>query len=132
MIGSTRQIRVFVHREPVDMRKQYDSLAVLVSRSLGADALSGDLYVFVGRTRKRAKVLYWDGTGLCLFAKRLEKGLFIAPWAQPSAGPLAITTTELALLLEGSELVGRTPLSPSPFPLAANGFGFVRRREHIE
>ncbi len=116
MIGSTRQIRVFVHRSAVDMRKQYDSLSALVSAS-GASVLSGDFYVFVGRTRKRAKVLYWDGTGLCLFAKRLEKGQFVAPWERPSDDALVLTTTELALLLERQR--ARRPHAAQPVaPLA--------------
>ena len=126
MIGSTRSIRVFVHRDPVDMRKQYDSLAAVVSGPLGGQVMSGDLFVFIGKTRKRAKVLYWDGTGLCLFAKRLEKGRFVAPWDRPGNGALMLTQTELALLIEGSDLVGRTPLSPSPFQPTPIGIGFVR------
>lgn len=97
------------------MRKQFDTLAALVERDLKQPLLSGDLFVFIGRTRKRAKVLYWDGTGLCLFAKRLEKGLFIAPWADATSGPMTITTAELTLLLEGCTLVGKAPLSPPPF-----------------
>jgi transposase len=115
MIGSGRSIRVHVHREPVDMRKQFDTLAALVERDLRQPLLSGDLFVFIGRTRRRAKVLYWDGTGLCLFAKRLEKGLFIAPWADSESTPLTITTAELTLLLEGCTLVGKASLSPAPY-----------------
>jgi transposase len=80
------------------------------------------MFLFVGRTRKRAKILYWDGTGLCLFSKRLEKGLFAAPWSKASAQPQVWTTTELSLFLEGSELVGKVALSPPPLvptPLGA-------------
>lgn len=112
MIGSTRQVSVFAFGEPTDMRKSYDTLAVLVTRELGRDVLSGDLFVFVGKTRRRAKVLYFDGTGLCLFQKRLEKGRFAAPWQQRGEGVLRWTMSELSLFLEGSELVGRVPLSP--------------------
>ena len=115
MIGSGRQVRVHVHRAPVDTRKQFDTLAALVERDLKQPLLSGDLYVFIGRTKRRAKVLYWDGTGLCLFAKRLEKGLFIAPWADGKTGPMTITPAELSLLLEGCTLVGKTTLSPPPY-----------------
>ena len=112
MIGSTRQVSVFAFAAPTDMRKSYDTLAVLVTRELGRDVLSGDLFVFVGKTRRRAKVLYFDGTGLCLFQKRLEKGRFAAPWQQRGDGALRWTMSELSLFLEGSELVGRVPLSP--------------------
>jgi transposase len=76
--------------------------------------LSGDVYLFVGKTRTRAKALYFDGTGLCLFSKRLEKGRFAAP-REAGEGPLRWTMSELALFLEDSDAVGRLPLSPPVF-----------------
>ena len=112
MIGSTRNVLVRAHATPVDMRKSFDTLSALVTAA-GFEVLSGDLFLFVGKTRTRAKVLYWDGTGLCLFAKRLERGRFAAPWR--TTGAMRLTTTELALFLEGSTLVGKVPLSPEPF-----------------
>ncbi|MEZ4297011.1 MAG: IS66 family insertion sequence element accessory protein TnpB [Polyangiaceae bacterium] len=115
MIGSTRQVSVYAYGRPVDMRKSFDTLAALVKSELRREVLSGDVFVFVGKTRRRAKVLYWDGTGLCLFAKRLEKGHFAAPWQVQHEGPLRWTMSELSLFLEGSELVGRVPLSPEPW-----------------
>lgn len=115
MIGSTRQVAVYAYARPVDMRKSFDTLAVLVKSGLGREVLSGDVFVFVGKTRRRAKVLYWDGTGLCLFAKRLEKGRFAAPWERRTEGALRWTMSELSLFLEGSELVGRIALSPEPW-----------------
>jgi transposase len=115
VIGSTRQVQVFVHREAVDMRKQFDALSVLVASGLKRELLSGDVFLFVGKTRRRAKALYWDGTGLCLFAKRLEKGRFVAPWEKVGNGPLTWTMSELSLFFEGSELVGRVRLSPEPY-----------------
>lgn len=108
MLTPSRSRRVFAYQQPCDMRKQFDSLAALVTSAMGHDILSGDLYLFVGRTRTRAKVLYFDGTGLCVFAKRLERGRFAAPWE----GQNELTESELQLLLEGAELVGRMPLSP--------------------
>jgi transposase len=115
VIGSTRQVAVYAHRTPVDMRKSFDTLTALVAQGLGRDVLSGDLFLFVNKRRRRAKVLFWDGTGLCLYAKRLEKGLFAAPWACDGDGPLSMTVTELQLLLEGSALVTKVPLSPAPW-----------------
>ena len=86
---------------------------------LGRDPLAGDFYVFTNRTRKRAKVLLWDGTGLCIYAKRLEQGRFACLWREPStAAPLHLTMSELQLFLEGSAFVGRMPLSPAPFVVA--------------
>lgn len=113
MIGPTRRVRVFAFTAPVDMRKSYDTLGAVVAQQLGHDVLEGDVFLFVGRTRKRAKVLYWDGTGLCVLQKRLEKGRFAAPWERAkSSVALEWTPSELALFMEGSEHVGRLSLSP--------------------
>jgi transposase len=117
MIGSTRKVSVFAYCFPTDMRKQYDSLAELVRQQFGQTVLSGDLFLFVGKDRKRAKVLHWDGTGLCIYSKRLEKGHFPAPWKQPATTPLQLTVTELELFLQGSERKIWVPLSPQPFCL---------------
>ena len=115
MIGSTRLVTVLAYAAPVDMRKSFDGLTALVTQELGQDVLAGGVYLFISRSRKRAKVLFWDGTGLCLYAKRLEKGRFTAVWEGKSGVPVRMTTTELALFLEGSELAGRVTLSPPPF-----------------
>jgi transposase len=115
MIPLPRAVRIWVHREPVDMRKSFDTLSALVLRAFSADVLSGEVFVFIGRRRRHAKLLYWDGTGLCVLAKRLSKGHFAAPWQQPEANAQTWTMNELMLFLEGSELVGRVPLSPPPW-----------------
>jgi len=115
VIGSTRQLSVFAVARAVDMRKGFEGLAALVREELQRDPLSGDLFLFCGRTRKRAKVLMWDGTGLCLFAKRLEQGRFAALWREGARESLTLTLSELQLFLEGSTLVGRVALSPPPF-----------------
>jgi transposase len=107
--------RVFVYREPVDMRKAYDTLGALVQGAMKKELLSGDVFVFIGRRRKRAKALYFDGTGLCMLCKRLETGHFAAPWRRPGEGPLELTRNELLLLLEGSEHALRMKLSPAPY-----------------
>lgn len=114
MIGTSRQVRAFAYASPVDMRKGFDGLFALVRRELGRDPLSGDLYLFVNRSRKRAKVLLWDGTGLCIYAKRLEKGVFACLWRAGDGAALDLSVTELQLFLEGSALVGRVALSPAP------------------
>jgi len=120
VIGSTRQVAVRAYAAPSDMRKIFDSLSARVTQGLGRDVLSGDLFLFVSKNRRRAKVLYWDGTGLCVFAKRLEQGRFAAPWERGEGGELRLTVSELALLLEGSEVIGRMPLSPLPFSLTVS------------
>ena len=98
MIGSTRSVRVLAYTKPTDMRKGFDGLFGLVKDHLGRDPLSGDLYLFVAGNRRRAKVLLWDGTGLCLYSKRLERGRFAQVWSDP---PQELTMAELQLFLEG-------------------------------
>jgi transposase len=85
MIGSTRSLRVWAYPAPADLRKGFDGLSGLVTR-LGQDPLAGDCFLFVNRLRTRAKVLLWDGTGLCVYHKRLEQGRFAALWAPDGAG----------------------------------------------
>ena len=99
MIGSTRQVAVWAYGTPADLRKGFDGLSALVSQGLGRDPLSGDCYLFVNATRKRAKVLLWDGTGLCIYAKRLERGRFA--WPSARDGKVFLTPAQLAMLMEG-------------------------------
>ena len=115
MIGSTRALRVWVCPTPTDMRRSFDSLRAWSQVALGRDVLAGDLVLFVSRNRQQAKVLLWDGTGLCIYAKRLERGLFNAPWLAPSRQPWQLTMTELALFLEGSKVVGFVPMGPPAY-----------------
>jgi transposase len=115
VIGSTRQVAVFAHGAPCDMRKGFDGLAAVVTQQLSRDPLSGDVFLFVNRSRKRAKVLLWDGTGLCIYAKRLEKGRFACLWRDREGDTVRLTMSELALFIEGSALVGRVKLSPDEF-----------------
>ena len=125
MIGSTRQLTVYAQGAPTDMRKSFDALSALVTQVLKRDPLSGDLYLFASKNRKRAKVLMWDGTGLCVYAKRLEQGRFACLWESPASRELRLTMSELQLFLEGSELVGWVRLSPAPF-------FFKERQKHLD
>jgi transposase len=106
--------RVFAHAVPTDLRKGFDGLAALVSEQLGRVATSGDYYLFVSRDRVRAKVLFWDGTGLCVYAKRLEQGRFAALWSRVKDGQVELSEAELALFLEGCREIGQRRLSPPP------------------
>jgi transposase len=119
MLGTSRAVRVYAYPEAVDLRKGYDGLFGLVKQGLGRDPLGGDLYLFVNKRRDSCKVLVWDGTGLCIFQKRLERGRFASPWRDDGA-IVKMTSTELALFIEGCALVGRRALSPEvivPMPL---------------
>jgi transposase len=91
--------RVWLAAGITDMRKGFDGLAALVQTQLALDPFSGQLFVFRGRRGDRVKLLWWDGDGLCLFAKRLERGRFV--WPQATSGTVALTTAQLSMLLEG-------------------------------
>ena len=82
-----------------DMRKGFDGLAAIVQLQLAEDPFSGQLFVFRGRRGDRVKLLWWDGDGLCLFAKRLERGRFV--WPQAQSGTVYLSQAQLAMLLEG-------------------------------
>ena len=102
-----RHVTVYAYGAPVDMRKGFDGLSSLVTHRLDRDPLSGDVYLFLSRDRVQTKVLHWDGTGLCVYAKRLERGRFAPIWHSEGDAPIALTVSELDLFLDGSTLVGR-------------------------
>jgi transposase len=122
VIGSTRTLQVWAYPGPADLRAGYDGLSALVTRKLGRDPLSGHLFLFTNRTRTRAKVLVWDGTGLCIYQKRLEQGRFALLWPAGRTRTVELTMSELALFLEGSRALEHVQLSPDAFvprPLTA-------------
>jgi transposase len=108
MLSLPPAVRIFVSREPVDMRKGFDSLAQMVRSHLAGDPLSGHLFVFRSKRGDRLKVLYWDSDGLCLWYKRLEMGAFTLPAAGTNVGEhgLEIRAGDFALLLEGIDVAG--------------------------
>ena len=91
--------RIWLAAGVTDMRKGFDGLAALVQSQLSESAFSGHIFVFRGRRGDKIKLLWWSGDGLCLFAKRLERGRFI--WPQASSGCVHLTTAQLSMLLEG-------------------------------
>jgi transposase len=99
MILPPAGVRVWLAAGATDMRKGFDGLAGLVQTQLSADPFSGQLFVFRGRQGDKIKVLWWDGDGLCLFSKRLERGRFI--WPQAACGTVSLTSAQLSMLLEG-------------------------------
>jgi len=98
------RVRVYLCTSTTDMRKGFDTLAVLVREGLGYDPLSGHLFLFVGRRRDRLKILYWDRDGYALWYKRLEQGTFRMPVAKPDTASIELKASELAMLLEGIDL----------------------------
>ncbi|MET3889070.1 transposase [Bosea sp. OAE506] len=99
MIAIPAGMRVYLAMGPTDMRKGFDGLAALAQGALEQDPFSGHLFVFRGRRGDLLKVLYWDGQGFCLFAKRLERGRFI--WPATTEGVVRLTPAQLSMLLEG-------------------------------
>jgi len=100
-------VRIFVARGATDMRKSFDTLAAVVCEVVDEDPQSGHLFVFVNRRRDRVKILWWDRSGYCLLAKRLEHGQFrFYDRAGDSAHRFEISVSELTLLLEGIDLRG--------------------------
>lgn len=95
------QVRVHVYGRPVDMRKSFDGLYALTRREIGQDPLSGRQFVFINRRATQMKVLYWDRTGFCIWAKRLEQGRFLSDWGHVTTREM--DWTGLKLLLEGIE-----------------------------
>jgi transposase len=95
------RLRVHLYGQPVDMRKSFDGLYALARHGLKQDPLSGHLFAFINRRATHIKVLYWDRSGFCLWAKRLEQGRFLSDWRQVATQEM--DWTGLKLLLEGIE-----------------------------
>ena len=125
MIGFSRSVRVFVWREPVDMRKSYDGLSGIVTEQVGRALAPGDVYLFVGKDRRRAKALAWDGTGICVYAKRLARGHFAAPWDRGVGAGVVFTLTELWAFFEGAETVLRSRITPAAYDPASRPLRFT-------
>ena len=99
MIALPAGVQVWLAAGETDLRKGFDGLAALIQVQLPEDPFSGQLFVFRGRRGDRIKILWWDGDGLCLFAKRLERGKFV--WPQATSGTVSLTAAQLSMLLEG-------------------------------
>ena len=95
------RVRVYLYGQPVDMRKSFDGLYAIARSAFPEDPTAGGLYVFVNRRGGQVKVLYFDRSGWCVWAKRLEAGQFIGDWSR--ARTHEIDCTQLKLLLEGIE-----------------------------
>jgi len=94
-------VRVHVALGYTDMRKGLDGLAMLVQQVLAKDPFSGHLFAFRGKRADLIKILFWDGNGLCLFTKRLERGRFVWPSTQAPGDAVMLTPAQLSMLIEG-------------------------------
>jgi transposase len=114
VIGPPSGTQVWLAAGATDMRKGFDGLAMAVQTTLQRDPFSGHVFVFRGRRGDLIKVLWWSGDGLCLFAKRLERGRFV--WPRSDAGAAYLTAAQLSMLLEGIDW--RHPVRTFPPELA--------------
>lgn len=115
--------QIYLCPTPCDMRRGFDGLLGEVRRRCDQDPLSGHLFIFIGRRRHHLKVLFWSNGGLCLFAKRLEKGRFAVPKLAPGQTVVRLHAVDLAMLLDGIDLqqVRRPALFQPRRSLASGG-----------
>lgn len=104
MLSLPHHTRVFLAAAPVDMRKQYDGLWAVAQQQLGEDPFGGALFVFTNRDRNRLKILYWDGSGVWVFQKRLERGRYSWPRGTGSDGKVKLAPEALTLLMSGIDM----------------------------
>ncbi len=111
MLAFPAGLRIYLAIEPVDMRKQYDGLWTVAQQKLKEDPRGGAVFVFTNGDRNRIKLLHWDGTGVWVMAKRLEKGRFV--WPPIVDGAMTLTPAQLAVLIEAMDW-RRTVAPPAP------------------
>jgi transposase len=107
-------VEVFVGLDPIDLRWSFDRLAGIVADRIGRDARGGAIYVFFGKRRDAIKVIFFDGTGLCLFYKRLDRGAFRLPSALAQPGDACVVIDDRALddLLDGIDVESASKKAP--------------------
>ncbi len=104
MLSLPANVRIYLCTAPVDLRKSFDGLCGLVETVFQANVLDGHLFLFVNKRRDRLKALWWDRDGLCIWYKRLERGVFETPPTAAEQPHLTLDATELAMLLGGVSL----------------------------
>jgi transposase len=102
MLSLPPSVKIFICTVPADMRRAFDGLAAMTTEIIGADPLSGHLFVFCNKRKDRVKILYWDRSGYCLWYKRLEAGQYRFP-SDESLMRVEVEASELTMLLEGIE-----------------------------
>ena len=108
-------VQVFLATEPIDLRWSFDRLSGIALERVGYDARGGALFVFFGKRRDATKILFFDGTGMCLFYKRLDKGLFRVPEAlRPDARHVELPDAELDALLDGIDVEAKVEKTNKP------------------
>lgn len=106
MIALPPQMRIFLFRQPTDMRKSFHGLIALIESALKQDPLSGSLFVFVNRRRDRIKILYWGQTGFCIWYQQLQQGTYQLPDRESieQQENIEVSRSQLSLILDGIDL----------------------------
>jgi transposase len=99
MIALPSHTKIWIAAGVTDLRRGFTGLSALVQTKLEQNPLSGQVFIFRGRRGDLVKLIWFDGDGLCLFAKRLERGRFV--WPQATEGSVSLTRAQLSMLLEG-------------------------------
>ena len=114
-LAASRSTQIWLAAGVTDMRRGFGGLSGLVQNTLKENPFSGHVFVFRGRRGDMIKLLWWDGDGLCLLAKRLEHGRFI--WPKAESGSISLTPAQLSMLLEGIDW--RAPMRTAPLMMAS-------------
>lgn len=101
MLSLSPGTKIYLALAPVDMRRGFDGLAAQVAQVLNLDPFGGALFIFRGRRGNLLKAILWDGQGLCMFAKRLEKGRFV--WPATDEGAVRLSRAQISMLIEGMD-----------------------------
>jgi transposase len=104
MFNFSPAIRIYLHAEPIDMRKSFDALFGIVKNEFSMDVRAGGLFLFINLRRNRVKLMYWDTDGLAIWMKRLERGSLQHPQPKDNSKHVVMDSSELNLLLSGIEL----------------------------
>ena len=104
MIALSAHTKVYLAKDATDMRKSFRGLILLTEAVLQQESVSGHLFVFLNRRRDLMKILYWDGTGFCIWYKRLEAGVFKLPKMEAGASSVELRASELAMVLDGIDM----------------------------
>ena len=104
MLHLSATVRYYLYRSAADMRKGFDSLSAIVSSQMQCNACSGDIFIFLNRTRTHIKLLLWEGDGFALYYKRLEQGTYELPVCSGSDTTIPITEQQLQCILQGISL----------------------------
>jgi transposase len=104
MLALSPSVPIYLHAEPIDMRKSFDGLFGIIQNDLGRDVREGGLFMFLNHRRNRIKLLYWDTDGIAIWMKRLERGCFQRPTRTPDGKHVVVSPAELQWILTGIEL----------------------------